>query len=118
MNRDYKPDYLTRSICEEALDRFSESDDSLAGLIEAYNIEVRDFMLLSFVCDQTELGIEQLMRTLGLSRETVLDCVERLVGAGLIVHRQVATVTDVPDSVSPTPDGRTIARRVLDGRTL
>ena len=43
---------LTRSICEEALDSFSQSDDSLADLIEDNHIEVRDFMVLSFVCDQ------------------------------------------------------------------
>lgn len=115
LNRDTRPDGLTRSICEEALDRFSHSDDSLAGLIEANNIEVRDFMILSFVCDQNQLAVEQLMRALGLSRESVLDCVERLVQADLVVYRQVATVAEPGNGVSPTSAGRMIARRVLDG---
>lgn len=115
MNRDRINDKLTRSICEEALERFSQSDDSLAGIIESHHIEVRDFIVLSFVCDQSELGVDQLVSALGLSRETVLFCVDRLVGADLVVYRQVATVTDPQRYVTPTPSGRTITRRILEG---
>lgn len=116
MNRDRTNNELTRSICEEALERFTNSDDSLAGLIEAHSIEVRDFMILSFVCDQGELGIDQLTSALGISRESAHDCIERLVGAHLAVHRRVASVTDPKDSLSPTPSGRTVTRRILDDR--
>jgi DNA-binding MarR family transcriptional regulator len=102
---------LTPSICEEVLEQFSKSDDSLAGVIEANSIEVRDFMILSFICDQSELGIEQLSRAIGLSRQSILDCIERLVGAGLVEYRQVSAVRDPVSCVSPTPTGRTITRR-------
>ena len=35
-------------------------------------------MILSLVCDQEELSIDQLTRALGLSTESVIGCVERL----------------------------------------
>lgn len=73
-------------------------------------------MILSFVCDQSELGVEQLMSALGLSHESVLDCIERLAGADLVVFRQVASVTDPQRYVAPTPAGRTITRRILEGQ--
>lgn len=72
-------------------------------------------MVLSFICDQSELGVEQLMSALGLSRESIVDCIDRLGNARLVVHRRVASVTDPKDYVTPTPDGRRLARRVLEG---
>ena len=107
------PKNLTRSICEEALENFSKSDDSLARLVEENHIEVRDFMILSFVCDQNELTVEQLMRVLGLSRTTIVGCVERLQSAGLIHYSQVGETAESSDQVSPICAGRTITQRVL-----
>ena len=104
---------LTRSICEEALDSFSQSDDSLADLIEDNHIEVRDFMVLSFVCDQKEMAIDQLTRALGLSRSTVVGCVERLQTAGLARYNLVAETAELSDRVVPTTAGRTITNRIL-----
>jgi len=115
LKKNRPPSDLSPSICEEALESFSQSDDSLAKIIEAHNIEVRDFMILSFVCDQSELGIEQLMRAIGLSRQSILDCVERLVSAGLVEYEQVSTSSNPGNCVSPTPAGRTITRRILKG---
>ena len=113
MSKIRPPSNLTPSICEEALERFSKSDDSLAELIEENHIEVRDFMILSFVCDQNELAVEQLMRVLGLSRSTVVRCVERLQTAGLIRYSQVGETAEASDRVSPTAPGRTITQRIL-----
>jgi DNA-binding MarR family transcriptional regulator len=107
------PIELTRSICEEALESFSQSDDSLADLIEDNHIEVRDFMVLSFVCDQNEMTIDQLNRALGLSRSTVVGCVERLQTAGLARYHLVADTADSSDRVIPTSAGRTITDRIL-----
>jgi DNA-binding MarR family transcriptional regulator len=107
------PIKLTRSICEEALENFSQSDDSLADLIEDNHIEVRDFMVLSFICDQDEMTIDQLTRTLGLGRSTVVGCVERLQTAGLARYHLVAETADSSDRVIPTPAGRTITDRIL-----
>ncbi len=113
MNRNRPPNDLTRSICEEALESFSQSDDSLADLIEDNHIEVRDFMILSFVCDQNEMAIVQLSRALGLSRSSVAGCAERLQTAGLVLYQQVAESAEASDKVIPTPAGRNITERIL-----
>ena len=113
MSKKGPPLELTRSICEAALESLSESDDSLAGLIEDNHIEVRDFMVLSFVCDQNEMAIEQLSSTLGLSRSTVVGCIERLQTAGLAAYQDDADSADSSDTVIPTPAGRTITDRIL-----
>ena len=97
---------LTTSICEEALNRFSESEDSLAGVIQQHSIEVRDFMLLSIVCDQNEMHIGQLGRALGLENGAVVDCIGRLIRAELLKADR--------DSVTTTAAGRLVARRILD----
>ena len=107
------PADLTRSICEEALESFSQSDDSLADLIEDHHIEVRDFMILSFVCDQNEMAIDKLTHALGLSRSTVVGCIERLQTAGLVQYHLAAETVELSDRVVPTPAGRKITRRIL-----
>lgn len=113
MDRERKLEKLTPSICEEALERFSRSDDTLAGLIEASNIEVREFMILSFVCDQHNFSVGQIMRALGLSQETAFYCTDRLATAGL-VRINAEDQRDPAAILSPTPAGRIIVRRVLD----
>lgn len=106
---------LTQSICEEALERFRATDDSLAGVLESNHIEVRDFMLLSFVCDQDGLSIQQVMSALGISLHTVSDCVDRLSHAGLAGYRNLEGGPDRSTVVVPTAQGKTIAKRVLGG---
>ena len=107
------PPGITPSICEEVLTSFSESDDSLAGMIEKHHIEVRDFMILSFICDQDTMSVSQLSSALGLSRHTVIDCVSRLIKAELanaeIPNDQRAST----NRVTPTGAGRILARRIL-----
>jgi hypothetical protein len=97
---------LTRSICEEALTRFSNSDDSLAGIIEQYSINVRDFMLLSLVCDQGSFDIDQLGRAFGLTRKSAGEAIARLTGAGLVKQKGAQVQTTVA--------GRVLSRRILD----
>jgi DNA-binding MarR family transcriptional regulator len=99
---------LTQSICEEALERFRQSEDSLAGVLEENRVEVRDFMVLSFACDQNGLNVEQLMSALGMSQHSVLECVDRLVAAGLCTLEN-----GVVGTVVPTAAGKRLCRRVL-----
>jgi hypothetical protein len=110
-----KPDQpdLTPSICEEALANFSKSDDSLAGVIEENHIELRDFMILSFICDQNAMSVEQICGALGLSRHSTIDCVGRLMNAGLIDAAIVDDAHASTNRVVPTGAGRTLARRIL-----
>ena len=107
------PDDLTPSICEAALDRFRESDDSLAGVIEQHHIEVRDFMILSLVCDQGDFGVDPLTGALGLSAEAVIVCVERMVNAGLLqlVSENGQSVAEC--RIRPTDAGQLLTRKIL-----
>ena len=115
MSESRRGDDLSQSICEAALERFRRTDDSLVGVLERNHIEVRDFMLLSFVCDQDGLSVEQIISALGISMHTVADCVERLIDAGLAYYSDRDDGNDGATVVVPTAAGRTIARRVLGG---
>ncbi len=83
-------------------------------MIEDNHIELRDFMVLSFVCDQNELSINQLISALGLSRQSVVSCAVRLREAGLVIMRQSSSENCESERVSPTAQGRTLARRILE----
>lgn len=113
LSNEHRPKDLTPSICEEVLNRFSESDDSLAGIINENHIEVRDFMILSLVCDQQAMSIAQLCSALGLSRLSVVDCVGRLIQAGLAEADIPSHPHTSTNRVIPTSSGRILARRIL-----
>ena len=108
-------DDLTTSICEAALTRFSDSDDSLAEMIEQYSITVRDFMLLSLLCDQESFDVDQLERALGLDNESISQCIGRLDTAGLVKHNGFDSGIGQLDDVRTTVAGRILAQRILDG---
>ncbi len=82
-------------------------------MIEQYSITVRDFMLLSLLCDQESFDADQLERALGLDRRSVGACIERLTDAGLVKHN--GTGTEFVADVRTTVAGRLLAQRVLDG---
>lgn len=111
---------LSRSICQDVLDEFSKSDDSLAQLVEEAQLELRDFMALSLVCDQSTMGVDQLVRALGLGRESVLGCIERLEQAGLIARGNAEYRHDGHERPGFGPDvtatfrGRKLTRRILE----
>ena len=107
-------DDLSTSICEAALSSFSESDDSLAGMIEQYRIEVRDFMFLSLLCDQESLELDQLQRALGLDEESIARSIERLTNAGLVKHNGYDASPEHVSDVRTTIAGRVLASRILE----
>ena len=67
-----------------ALDGYARSDDSLAELVRAHDINVREFMVLSFVCDQGHLSKRQISAILGMGDGRVSRCIEKLTSAGLL----------------------------------
>lgn len=97
------------------MNRFSESDDSLAGMIEQYSITVRDFMLLSLLCDQESFDMDQLERALGLTSESIVQCIDRLDNAGLVKHNGFDSGAESLADLRTTVAGRVLAQRVLDG---
>jgi DNA-binding MarR family transcriptional regulator len=111
---DKKQEELTTSICQAALRSFSESDDSLAGIIEHYEIKVRDFMLLSLLCDQESFDDDQLERALGLDRQSISQCIGRLDHAGLVKRNGFGRDAGRLAEVRTTAAGRVLAQRVFD----
>ena len=109
---------LSRSICEEALNQFAESDDSLAGVILEHDISVRDFMLLSLVCDQDCFDIDQLQRALGLGNEDVRDSISRLGAAGMVRPDSELPPEKRDQRVCATGGGHEFARRILRSMDL
>ena len=75
---------LRSSITEETVEEYLKVGDSLAGLIAKNGLQVRDFVLLSFVCDQGSMDIARLVNALGLGRSSTLNCINRLEKTGLI----------------------------------
>ncbi len=108
------PEDLTPSICEAALDRFRESDDSLAGVIKQHHIKVRDFMILSLVCDQGDFGVDPLTSALGLSPESVIVCVERMINAGLLQLDSENGLSVEECRIRPTAAGQLLTQKILD----
>lgn len=105
---------LSRSICEEALNQFGQSDDSLAGVIGEHDISVRDFMLLSLVCDQNCLDTDQLGRALGLGNEEAFRSILRLSTAGMVRADPKLPPEKRDKRVCATDAGQELARRILN----
>ena len=103
---------ITPSICEAAFVEYANLDDSLAELIHKNCIEVRDFIILSFVCDQGELVAEQIAQMLGISLSKTRYCIDRLIEANLIQYKDGKTNTDTDHPICITDAGRLMTLRV------
>jgi DNA-binding MarR family transcriptional regulator len=104
---------LQKSISEEALREFDQSDDSLAGVIGQYEISVSDFMLLSLVSDQNCLDMDQLGRALGLDDSAIALSAARLSAAGLLGADNNALAADRDQRICATEAGHKLAARIL-----
>lgn len=102
----------TTSICEDALEQYRNGDDTLAGLIERNHIEVRDFMILSFVCDQGSMTVDRIESALGLSRESILSCVERLKNIELVIVDVDECSGEISGDISPSMIGKAISQKI------
>jgi len=107
----------SKSICEAALEHYAALDDTLAEMIRAASIEVRDFMLLSFVCDQGSMSIEQLSRALGFKDETTQRCVDRLILAQLVHYNGNGSSPDGNHQIRATTAGKSVTRRIQSGNS-
>ncbi len=105
----------TTSICEDVLEQYRSGDDTLAGLIERNHIEVRDFMILSFVCDQGSMSVDRIKSALGLSRESILSCVERLKNIELVIFEVDESSGKVKGDISPSMIGKAISQKIHSG---
>lgn len=72
------------SISGEASALVTSGSPSLAGVLAKLNLEVRDFIVLSFVADQGPIAESKLARMIGIDLQTVNKSVALLASAGLI----------------------------------
>jgi hypothetical protein len=105
---------ISPSICEAALEEYNLADNSLAELIKKASIEVRDFMLLSFVCDQGRLCSEQISRAFGFEPDETQGAIERLIMAQLVELDGFVDSDETDPCIRPTDNGRKVCRRILD----
>ena len=105
---------IDSSICEAAFEEYTKLDDSLTELIHKNCIEVRDFVILSFVFDQGELSTDQISQILGLSKEKTRFCIERLIDADLIKYKDHNGDDDVNGEhpICLTDTGKMVTLRV------
>ena len=101
---------ITPSICEAAFERYTSLDDSVAEMIKKNCVEVRDFIILSFVYDQNELDVRQIARILGLSRTKTRVCVDRLIEANLVEYTDTQSTDSSPIRLTQT--GQQVTLRV------
>jgi len=91
---------------------FVTKDDSLASLLLNHGIKVRDFILLSFLCDQGPMSILRLARVVGVEPEKTLRALRRLSSANLILL-ELAPPDDELESIARlTGRGKDIAGRI------
>jgi len=112
MNKKSPLGEITPSICEAAFNEYVDLDDTLAKLIQENSIEVRDFIILSFVCDQGELTAEQIAQILGISMTKTGCCIDRLIDAGLIEYSDSENKSDNNHPIRLTPTGRLVTLRI------
>ena len=70
-------------------------------------------MLLSFVCDQGSMSIEQISRALGMDLESTQGCVDRLIMALLVHYKRIGGGTGDNYQVSPTSAGLRVCEQIL-----
>jgi len=105
---------ISPSICEAALEEYHLADNSLAELIRQASIEVRDFMLLSFVSDQGRLCSGQISQAFGFEPDETRSAIERLLKAQLIELDGFADNNREDQCIRPTDNGRKVCQRILD----
>ena len=87
-------------------------DPSLADLLNAHGIGVRDFMLVSFLSDQGPLTIRRLAGILSIDSAEVVASARRLASAGLVFNDQLGDEKGSASIIRLTPQGLEIAGRI------
>lgn len=105
---------ISPSICEAALQECRLADDTVAKLIRQASVEVRDFMLLSFVANQGSLCSDQISRAFGFEPLETQSAIERLIEARLVEFDDLAGSDRKHKCIRPTDTGLEVCRRILD----
>lgn len=93
---------------------FVTKDDSLSSLLLNHGIQVRDFILLSFLSDQGPMSIIRLSRVVGIEPKMTLSGLRRLSAANLVLREPASTGEKLESVARLTSRGEDIAGRISD----
>jgi hypothetical protein len=106
--------HLTPSICEAAFEEYAKYDDTLSELIHKARLEVRHFIILSFICDQESLSAEQVCQILGLPMTKTQHLIDHLVDAKMVELDSTDGHSDASQPMHLTTFGKLVVMRVHD----
>ncbi len=109
-----KSEHDKNSISGLSAAHFITKDDSLASLLLNHGIQVRDFIVLSFLSDQGPMTIARLARVVEIEPSQLLQGVKRLSAANLLVREPSPTDDAVDSTARLTSRGEEIAARISD----
>ena len=100
------------SISGRSAALYFEHDPSLASLLVSHGFRVRDFMVLSFLSDQGPMSTTQLSHAVGIEPEILMNGMNRLSAAGLIVWEPKSIGNDEDSVVELTTRGQDVAKQI------
>ena len=87
------------------------AEETLRELLTECDIELRDFIVLTFVADRSPISGERLAIRLGMNLDTTALCIRKLIDVGFLEY---ASNGDAPDcDVVATDLGKSLVRRIL-----
>lgn len=95
------------SISGEASALVTSGNASLAGVLAEWDMEVRDFIVLSFIADQGPIGCRSLGRMIGIDLQTTNKSVALLANAGFV------EASGTLDRLRVTSAGERLAQEML-----
>lgn len=95
---------------EEALESWREAGDSMGGLLERHGIEIREFVILSYLCEHADLTVQQIAEGVSLSGTTVDFCVSQL-GKARLARQTNEPGGRQPLQIVATRKGKYLVRR-------
>ena len=99
------------SLSSQAIALAVTDNDSLAAALEESGMQMRDFIVLSFVSDQGSITTSHLARLVGLDVQTTVGCIGRLTDAGLVYGD--LSVAEEDRLILTTETGGIVAAKIL-----
>ena len=100
----------TISLCSNGL--YFSHDHSRTSLLQDHGIQIREFIVLSFISDQGPMRVTQLARLVSMDPIAVSRSVERLSAAGLVRRNLDGIYADIDAIVILTDRGQDLADRI------
>ncbi len=108
----------TPGICRETAKEYRGVDETLALLIEHNHIEIRDFLVLSFICDAGKMTVEQIATLLGFSQQSTLSSIERLRKIKLVTFETFKHSDVIKGGIVSSPKGRSVTHQIHSSASM